>query len=112
MRRCVRAFREGRQYDKSHHADHSPLFVSVPAAGLRAVSGRGISVDYDEEPIDSNSRLARLRVCAFVHLPVIGMQGPLQQMVPIEPAKLNALLEQDSANSARFANTPRRRQSG
>ncbi len=81
-----------------------PGFEPQPAGAYR--------VDYDEESIDSNSRLAWLRVGAFVHLPAIGMQGSLQQLVPIEPAKLDALLEQDRANSARFANTQGRRHSG
>jgi hypothetical protein len=52
-------------------------------------------VDQDEESIDSLSRLAWRRVAAFIHLPAIAMQVPTQQMVPINPADLDAALEKD-----------------
>lgn len=52
-------------------------------------------VDYDEEVIDGLSRLAWRRVGAFIHLPAVGMHGSAQQMVPINPADLDAALEQD-----------------
>jgi hypothetical protein len=52
-------------------------------------------VDYDEEVIDGLSRLAWLRVAAFIHLPAVGTTGSAQQMVPINPADLDAALEQD-----------------
>ncbi|MER8471551.1 hypothetical protein [Mesorhizobium sp. M1405] len=52
-------------------------------------------VDQDEESIDGLSRLAWRRVAAFIHLPAIAKQVPLQQMVPINPADLDAALEKD-----------------
>jgi hypothetical protein len=52
-------------------------------------------VDQDEESIDSLSRLAWRRVAAFIHLPAIAMQVPTHQMVPINPADLDAALEMD-----------------
>lgn len=52
-------------------------------------------VDYDEESLESASRLAWRRVGGFIHLPAIGTAGSLYQMVPIEPAYLTAALEKD-----------------
>jgi hypothetical protein len=34
-------------------------------------------------------------VATFIHLPAISASGATQQMVPIEPASLEAALEQD-----------------
>ena len=56
-------------------------------------------VDQDEESIDGLSRLAWRRVAAFIHLPAIAMQIPTQQMVPINPADLDAALEKDHPKS-------------
>lgn len=52
-------------------------------------------VDQDEELIDVASRLAWRRTGAFVHLPAIGVTGPMVQMVPVSPADLEAALEKD-----------------
>jgi hypothetical protein len=52
-------------------------------------------VDQDEELIEVVSRLAWRRVAAFIHLPAISRQVPTQQMVPINPADLDATLEKD-----------------
>jgi len=52
-------------------------------------------VDQDEESIDGLSRLAWRRIAAFIHLPAIAMRVPTQQMVPINPADLDAALEKD-----------------
>lgn len=52
-------------------------------------------VDHDEESIDGLSRLAWRRVAGFIHLPAIAMQVPTQQMVPVNPADLDAALEKD-----------------
>lgn len=52
-------------------------------------------VDYDEETIESTSRLAWRRVGGFIHLPAIGMPGSVHQMVRIEPAYLATALERD-----------------
>ena len=56
-------------------------------------------VDQDEESIDGLSRIAWLRVAAFIHLPAIAMQAHTQQMVPINPADLDAALEKDRQKS-------------
>ncbi|MEO3388056.1 hypothetical protein [Mesorhizobium sp. CAU 1741] len=52
-------------------------------------------VDQDEELIETSSRLAWRRVGAFVHLPAIGIEGRTHQMVPVNPADLDAALEKD-----------------
>lgn len=52
-------------------------------------------VDQDEESIDGLSRLAWRRIAAFIHLPAIATRVPTQQMVPINPADLDAALEKD-----------------
>jgi hypothetical protein len=52
-------------------------------------------VDYDEEMIDDISRIAWRRVGAFIHLPAIGKDRMTRQMVPVEPAKLDAVLKND-----------------
>lgn len=56
-------------------------------------------VDHDEEPVESGSRLAWRRVATFIHLPAISARGGVQQMVPIDPAFLEAALEQDRKQS-------------
>jgi hypothetical protein len=52
-------------------------------------------IDHDEELIETFSRLAWRRVGAFIHLPAITAQGSTRQMVPINPADLDAALERD-----------------
>lgn len=52
-------------------------------------------VDQDEELIEALSSLAWRRVGAFIHLPAIATQGLARQMLPINPADLDAALEQD-----------------
>jgi hypothetical protein len=52
-------------------------------------------VDEDEEQIEVLSRLAWRRVGAFIHLPAISAQVPTRQMVPVNPADLDAALEKD-----------------
>ncbi|MDW6026660.1 hypothetical protein SAZ10_33370 [Mesorhizobium sp. BAC0120] len=56
-------------------------------------------VDHDEEPIEIASHLAWRRVATFIHLPAISTVCPTQQMVPIDPAFLDAALEQDQKQS-------------
>lgn len=53
-------------------------------------------VDYDEESIEGISRLAWRRIASFIHLPRIGVQDSMHQMVPTNPADLDAALEKDS----------------
>ncbi len=56
-------------------------------------------VDQDEEPIESGSSLAWRRVATFIHLPAISKRATIQQMVPIDPAFLEAALERDQRQS-------------
>ena len=56
-------------------------------------------VDQDEELLESLSHLAWRRVGAFVHLPAIGMNAQTRQMVPVNPADLDAALEKDQKQS-------------
>lgn len=53
-------------------------------------------VDQDEELLEVSSRLAWRRVCAFVHLPAIGIDGQIHQMAPIDPSDLDNLLKKDT----------------
>jgi hypothetical protein len=52
-------------------------------------------VDHDEEPIEVGTHMGWRRVASFIHLPAISASGATQQMVPIDPAFLEAALEQD-----------------
>lgn len=57
-------------------------------------------VDHDEELIEGASRLAWRRVGAFMHLPSVATHAPTQQqMVPINPADLEAALAKDLEQS-------------
>ncbi|WP_274630904.1 hypothetical protein [Arvimicrobium flavum] len=56
-------------------------------------------VDHDEELIEGIPVLAWRRVGTFIHLPAIGAQSSKQQMVPIEPADLEAALRNDQQQS-------------
>jgi hypothetical protein len=56
-------------------------------------------VDHDVESIEGISRLAWLRVGSFIHLPGIGVHMSMHQMVPINPADLDAALEKDNKTS-------------
>lgn len=58
-------------------------------------------VDLDEETIEGASWLAWRRVGAFIHLPAIATKSSMQQMVPINPADLDAALEKDHKNHDR-----------
>jgi hypothetical protein len=68
-----------------------PGFGEQPAGDYR--------VDHDEESIEGLSHLAWQRVRTFIRLPSVGTRSPMQQMVPIDPAYLNAALEQDHNQS-------------
>jgi hypothetical protein len=64
--------------------------------GFDAVQPAGqYRVDYDEELLEAGSRLAWRRVGAFIHLPAIGINGATQQMVPVDPAALEAMQHKD-----------------
>ena len=56
-------------------------------------------VDHDEELLEGLSRLAWRRVNAFIHLPAIAAQASTRQMVPINPADLDAALKKDHQKS-------------
>lgn len=56
-------------------------------------------IDQDEELIEGLSRPAWRRVGAFIHLPAVAIQAPTRQMVPINPADLDAALEKDRQQS-------------
>jgi hypothetical protein len=56
-------------------------------------------VDHDEELVEGISRLVWRRVGAFLHLPAIATHAPTQQMVPINPADLEAALATDLVRS-------------
>jgi hypothetical protein len=56
-------------------------------------------IDHDEEPIEAASHLAWRRVATFIHLPAISARSATQQMVPIDPAFLEAALQQDQRQS-------------
>jgi len=56
-------------------------------------------VDHDEEALEGTSLIAWRRVATFIHLPAITASGATQQMVPIEPASLQAALELDERQS-------------
>jgi hypothetical protein len=56
-------------------------------------------VDQDEELIAVFSLLAWRRAGTFIHLPAIGMSGQAHQMVPANPADLDAVLEKDQEQS-------------
>ncbi|MEI9406914.1 hypothetical protein [Mesorhizobium argentiipisi] len=54
-------------------------------------------VEHDEEALEGASLIAWRRVATFIYLPAISVSGATQQMVPIEPASLEAALEQDQS---------------
>ena len=56
-------------------------------------------VDLDEESLEGSSHTAWHRVATFIHLPAISAMGSTQQMVPIEPAFLEAALVEDRRQS-------------
>jgi hypothetical protein len=59
-------------------------------------------VDHDEDSIEGVFRLAWRRVGSFIHLPGIGQRGATHQMAPINPADLEAALENDRNNHDGF----------
>ncbi len=66
----------------------------LPGMGSTLPAG-DYRVDQDEELIDLSFHLAWRRVSAFLHLPAIGPNISTRQMVPINPADLDAALEKD-----------------
>ena len=70
----------------------------LPGFGAPQPAGE-YRIDQDEESIDGLSRLAWQRVGTFIHLPSIAFRDSTQQMVPINPADLDAALEKDHQQS-------------
>ena len=56
-------------------------------------------VDHDEELVEGLSRLVWRRTGAFIHLPAMAIQASVRQMVPINPADLEAALAMDLEQS-------------
>lgn len=75
---------------------HFSSAFQLPAVEASQPAG-DYRVDHDEEAIEGVSYIAWRRTAAFIHLPAIGVQGPTQQMVPIDPADLEAALRWDIA---------------
>lgn len=86
----MRVFPQKAADGPSYHADRR---------SLRAAATRRLSRDLDEEPLEGASRTAWRRVATFVHLPAISAKGSTQQMVPVEPASLEAALDKDRRQS-------------
>lgn len=67
-----------------------PSVFSLPGFDAPQPPGE-YRIDHDEESIEVANHLAWRRVATFIHLPA----GATEQMVPIDPAFLEAASEQD-----------------
>ena len=77
---------------------HFPSAFRLP--GFDALQPAGdYRVDHDEELVEGASRLAWRRIGAFMHLPSVATRASTQQMVPINPADLEAALAKDLEQS-------------
>lgn len=56
-------------------------------------------IEHDDELIEGLSWLAYRRVATFIHLPAVAPGRNPEQMVPIDPADLEAALEKDQNKS-------------
>lgn len=70
----------------------------LPGADAPQPSG-DCRVDRDEELIEGVSRLVWRHVGAFIYLPAIGIQSPMQRMVPISPGDIEAMLQKEHTQS-------------
>ncbi|WP_249694079.1 hypothetical protein [Stappia sp. WLB 29] len=52
-------------------------------------------VDREDELIEGLSWIAWRRVGTFIHLPAIGVRAAIRQLVPIDPAEIDAVTEKD-----------------
>lgn len=52
-------------------------------------------IEQDEEEIEGVSAIAYRRVATFIHTPAISVRSLTRQMVPIDPAELDAALAKD-----------------
>lgn len=73
---------------------HFSSAFSLPGSDERQPAG-DYRVDHEEELIEGLSRIAWRRVAAHVFLPALGHGGPVQQMMTVNPAALDAILEKD-----------------
>lgn len=53
-------------------------------------------VDRDEELIEGLFWIAWRRVGTFIHLPAIGVRTAIRQLVPIDPAQIDAVTEKEN----------------
>lgn len=53
-------------------------------------------VDRDEELIEGLSWIAWRHVGTFIHLPAIGVRTAIRQLVPIDPAQIDAVTEKEN----------------
>lgn len=67
--------------------------------GLSGIDGMqpagDYAVDHDEELIEGISRLAYRRAATFIHLPAIASRSLTSQLMAVDPAELEAALQQD-----------------
>src|SRR6185312_11328440 len=98
-RRCMQVSKGMRMYSRTTQRTVRFLAAFSLPGFEDALPPGEYRVDDDEEPIEAGSRLAWRRVATFIHLPAIPATGPMQQMVPIDPAFLEAALEQDRKQS-------------
>jgi hypothetical protein len=94
-------------HGRPDHTDCRPLLLELRTAQPRcAAARRSYRVDHDEESIETMSRLAWRRVASFIHLPGIGQHRATHEVVPMDPADLDAALENDRTSHDGFAHSP------
>jgi hypothetical protein len=82
----------------SMRTTHSIVHFSASFAlrGVAEIQPPGdYAVDEDEELIDGISWLAYRRIATFIHLPAIASNNRKSQLIAIDPAELEAALQQD-----------------
>jgi hypothetical protein len=68
--------------------------------GLDGVHPAGdYDVDHDEQLIDGMSWQAWRRVATYIHLPARAANGPIAQLLAIDPADLDCALRRDQENA-------------
>lgn len=71
---------------------------TLPGIGARQPAG-DYRIEQDEELLESLTRLAWVQTKTFIHIPAIGTQSPVKQMVAVEPSDLEATLQKDQIHS-------------
>jgi len=77
---------------------HTSVHFSAPFAqrGVEEIQPPGeYAIDEDEELIDGISWLAYRRVATFIHLPSVASNSRTSQLISIDHAELEAVLQQD-----------------